>query len=95
MRTAVGPRPRRLPALPILLVLLTALAIVPVGQALFELIVRPVTIGELVDRRVGLSTQLVAVDGLALLAPFDADPPRDPGSAPTSLIYHWYAVRDG
>ena len=95
MRTAVGPRPRRLPALPILLVLLTALTIVPVGQALFELIVRPVTIGELVDRRVGLSTQLVAVDGLALLVPFDADPPRDAGSAPTSLIYHWYAVRDG
>jgi hypothetical protein len=94
VRTAVGPRPRRLPALAILMVLLTALTIIPVTQALVELIVRPVTIGELVDRRVGLSTQLVAVDGLALLVPFDADPPRDAGSASTSLIYHWYAVRD-
>jgi hypothetical protein len=95
VRTAVGPRPRRLPALPILIVLLTALTVIPVTQALFELIVRPVTIGELVDRRVGLSTQLVAVDGFALLVPFEADPPRDAESAPTSLIYHWYAVRDG
>lgn len=94
VRTAVGPRPRRLPVLPGLMVLLTALTVIPVGQALVELIVRPVTVGQLVDRRVGLETQLVAVDGFALLVPFEADPPRDAGPAGSSLVYHWYAVRD-
>jgi hypothetical protein len=81
----------RLPVIPAVLVLLTVLTIVPVGQALIEIIVRPVTVGQLVDRRVGLSTQLVAVDGFALLVPLDADPPPD---ATGSLVYHWYAVRD-
>jgi hypothetical protein len=90
VRTAVGTR-WRLPVIPAVLILLTALTIIPVSQALVELIVRPVTVGELVDRRVGLSTQLVAVDGLALLVPLDADPPPD---ASGSFVYHWYAVRD-
>jgi hypothetical protein len=79
--------------LPVFLLLLSALTIIPVTQALIELIVRPVTVGELVDRRVGLSTQLVAVDGLALLVPFEADPPPDAGPA-GSFRFHWYAVRD-
>ena len=90
VRTAVGTR-WRLPVIPALLLLLTMLTIIPVGQALVEIIVRPVTVGELVDRRVGLSTQLVAVDGFALLVPLDADAPPD---ASGSLVYHWYAVRD-
>ena len=53
---------------------------------------RPVTVGELVDRRVGLSTQLVAVDGFALLVPLDADPPPDQPDSP--YAHRWYAVRD-
>ena len=92
MRTGVGPWPRRLPVIPGLLILLVALTIVPVSQALVELIVRPVTVGELVDRRVGLSTQLVAVDGFALLVPLDADTPPDKPDSP--YVYRWYAVRD-
>ena len=90
MRTAVGGR-WRLPAIPAVLLLLTTLTVIPVGQALVEIIVRPVTVEQLVDRRVGLSTQLVAVDAFALLVPLDADPPPD---ASGSLVYHWYAVRD-
>ena len=92
VRTAVGPSPRRLPVIPGLLVLLTALTIIPVGQALVEIIVRPVTVAELVDRQVGLSTRLVAVDGFALLVPFDAEAP--PEASDSHLVYHWYAVRD-
>lgn len=92
MRTALGPWPRRLRVVPALLVLLAALTIIPVGQALVEIIVRPVTVAELVDRNVGLSTRLVAVDGFALLVPLDADPP--PGASGSPLVYHWYAVRD-
>jgi hypothetical protein len=90
VRTAVGTR-WRLPVIPPLLLLLTTLTIIPVGQALVEIIVRPVTVSELVDRRVGLSTQLVAVDAFALLVPLDADAP--PGAS-GSFVYHWYAVRD-
>lgn len=93
VQTAVGPTPRRLPVLPVTLVLLTALALLPVGQYLVDLIVRPVTVREIVDRRVGLSTRLVAVDGLALLAPFVAEPPPLSGST-RGDGYHWYAVRD-
>ena len=77
--------------MPALLILLTTLTVIPVGQWLIEIIVRPVTVSELVDRRVGLSTQLVAVDGFALLVPLDADPP--PGAS-GSIVYQWYAVRD-
>jgi hypothetical protein len=77
---------------PTLLVLLALLTIIPVGQALVEIIVRPVTVAELVDRQVGLSTRLVAVDGFALLVPLDADPPPDASGSP--FVYHWYAVRD-
>jgi len=90
VRSAVGTRWRP-PVIPGLLLLLTTLTIIPVGQALVEIIVRPVTVAQLVDRRVGLSTQLVAVDGFALLVPLDADPPPD---ASGSFVYHWYAVRD-
>ncbi len=93
VRIAVGPSPRRLPVIPWLFVLLTVLTFVPVSQALFELIVRPVTVGELVDRQIGLATRLVAVDGYVLLVPFDADPPSDAASA-SSFVYHWFAVRD-
>lgn len=92
VRTAIGPRPLRLPVIPGFLLLLAALTVIPVSQALVELIVRPVTVGELVDRRVGLSTQLVAVDGFALLVPLDAD--RPPEASDPRLVYHWYAVRD-
>lgn len=92
MRTAVGAGPRRLPVVPWLLLLLAVLTIIPVGQALVELIVRPVTVGQLVDRRVGLETQLVAVDGLALLVPLEAEPPPD--APDPNLVYHWYTVRD-
>jgi hypothetical protein len=92
VRTVIGAGPRRLPVVPWLLVLLAVLTIIPVGQALVELIVRPVTVGQLVDRRVGLETQLVAVDGLTLLAAFEADPPPDASDA--KLVYHWYTVRD-
>jgi len=61
VRTATGPWPwRRLRVVPTLLVLLALLTIVPVGQALIEIIVRPVTVAELVDRNVGLSTRLVS-----------------------------------
>jgi hypothetical protein len=82
-----------LPVLPILLVLLAILTIVPVGQWLVEIIVRPVTITQLVDRRVGLSTQLVAVDGLALLVPFDSARSAEAGQRVDS-VQRWYAVRD-
>jgi len=92
VRTAVGPWPRRLPVIPGLLMLLTVLTLIPVGQALIEIIVRPVTVGELVDRRVGLSTRLVAVDGFALLVPLDAEPP--PHASDSRLVHRWYAVRD-
>jgi hypothetical protein len=92
VRTAIGAGPRRLPVIPWLLVLLAALTVIPVGQALVELIVRPVTVGQLVDRRVGLETQLVAFDGLALLVSLEADPPPDASDA--NLVYHWYTVRD-
>jgi hypothetical protein len=92
VRTVFGAGPRRLPVVPWLLVLLAVLTIIPVGQALVELIVRPVTVGQLVDRRVGLETQLVAVDGLALLVALEADPPPDASDA--KLVYHWYTVRD-
>jgi hypothetical protein len=92
VRTAIGAGPRRLPVVPWLLVLLSVLTIIPVGQALVELIVRPVTVGQLVDRRVGLETQLVAVDGLALLVSLEAEPPPDAPDA--NLVYHWYTVRD-
>jgi hypothetical protein len=92
VRTTIGAGPRRLPVVPWLLVLLAVLTIIPVGQALVELIVRPVTVGQLVDRRVGLETQLVAVDGLALLVALEADPPPDASDA--KLVYHWYTVRD-
>jgi hypothetical protein len=78
--------------IPVLLIILSALTIIPVGQALVEIIVRPVTVGELVDRRVGLSTRLVAVDGFALLVPLDAPPPPDASDSP--YAYRWYAVRD-
>jgi hypothetical protein len=90
VRTAIGTR-WRLPVIPAVLLLLTTLTIIPVGQALIEIIVRPVTVAQLVDRRVGLSTQLVAVDGFALLVPLDAQPPPD---ASGSFVYHWYVVRD-
>jgi hypothetical protein len=78
--------------IPGLLILLSALTVIPVGQGLVEIIVRPVTVGELVDRRVGLSTRLVAVDGFALLVPLDAPPPHD--AADSRYVYRWYAVRD-
>jgi hypothetical protein len=92
VRSAAGARLRRVPVMPGLLLLLALLTIIPVGQALIEIIVRPVTVGELVDRRVGLSTRLVAVDGFALLVPLKADPPSD--APDSSLLYRWYAVRD-
>jgi hypothetical protein len=91
--TAIGPRARRLPVIPAVLILLVALTVIPVSQALVEIIVRPVTVAEIVDRRVGLSTQLVKVDGLALLLPLDAEPPAD--GSDSRFVYHWYAVRDG
>lgn len=91
MRTAVGPLPR-LRVVPVLLGLFAALTMIPVGQALVEIIVRPVSVAELVDRQVGLSTRLVAVDGFALLVPLDADPPPDASDSP--FIYQWYPVRD-
>lgn len=94
MRTAVGPTPRRLTVIPVLLVLLAALALLPVGQWLVDLIIRPVTVSQLVDRRVGLSTRLVAVDGFALLVPFEADPPSEGAASSGSMAYRWYAVRD-
>ncbi len=92
MHTAAGPSPRRLPVIPGLLILLALLTIIPVGQAMVEIIVRPVTVAELVDRNVGLSTRLVAVDGFALLTPLDAEPPPDASGA--GFVYRWYAVRD-
>ena len=75
--------------------ILAILAIVPVIQAGIELIVSPVTIPDFVDRRVGPSTTLVAMDGYALLAPLPAQPPP-PGTvaAVDGAAYHWYAVRD-
>ena len=75
--------------------MLAILAIVPVIQAGIELIVSPVTIPDFVDRRVGPSTTLVAMDGYALLAPLPAQPPP-PGTvaAVDGAAYHWYAVRD-
>ena len=78
--------------MPLLVVALIGLAALPVGQWLVELIVRPVTVSELVDRRVGLSTRLVAVDGYALLVPFAADPGA--GATTGAAAPHWYAVRD-
>ena len=81
-----------MPVIPALLILLLALTVIPVGQWLVEVIVRPVTVAEIVDRRVGLSTRLVAVDGFALLVPLDADPPPD--ASASGFVYHWYAVRD-
>ena len=78
--------------IPTVLILLAALSLIPVGQAMIEIIVRPVTVGELVDRNVGLSTRLVAVDGFALLVPLDAEPP--PEASASRLVYRWYAVRD-
>jgi hypothetical protein len=92
VRTALGPWPRRLPVIPSVLIVLAALTLIPVGQAMVEIIVRPVTVGELVDRNVGLSTRLVAVDGFALLVPLDAEPP--PEASDSLLVYRWYAVRD-
>ena len=93
VRTAIGPWPSwRLRVVPTLLVLLAVLTIIPVGQALVEIIVRPVSVAELVDRQVGLSTRLVAVDGFALLVPLDADPPPEASGSP--FVYHWYPVRD-
>lgn len=75
--------------------MLTILAIVPVVQAGIELIVTPVTIPDFVDRRVGPSTTMVAMDGYALLAPLPAQPPP-PGTVAIvdGAAYHWYAVRD-
>ncbi len=75
--------------------ILSILAIVPLIQAGIELIVSPVTIPDFVDRRVGPSTTLVAMDGYALLAPLPAQPPP-PGTVATAdgAAYQWYAVRD-
>ncbi|HTI30425.1 MAG TPA: hypothetical protein VL687_08715 [Methylomirabilota bacterium] len=93
VQTATGPWAwQRLRVVPTLLVILAVLTIIPVGQALVEIIVRPVTVAELVDRNVGLSTRLVSVDGFALLVPLDADPPPDASGSP--YVYHWYPVRD-
>lgn len=75
--------------------ILAILAFVPVIQAGIELIVSPVTIPDFVDRRVGPSTTLVAMDGYALLAPLPAQPPPpDTVAAIDGAAYHWYAVRD-
>lgn len=94
VHTALGPWSRRWPVIPALLVGLTLLTLIPIGQAAVELIVHPATVGELVDRRVSLSTRVVAVDGLALLAPFPALPPPDPSATDDRATYRWYAVRE-
>lgn len=75
--------------------MLAILAFVPVAQAGIELIVSPVTIPDFVDRRVGPSTTLVAMDGYALLAPLPAlPPPADTVATVDGAAYQWYAVRD-
>jgi hypothetical protein len=75
--------------IPVLLALLTVLTIVPIGQAMLELIVHPVTVAEVVDRQ-AYSNTLVALDGFALLVPFQAEPPVA-GAAP-GATYHWYVL---
>ncbi len=75
--------------------MLAILAIAPVVQTDIELIVSPVTIPDFVDRRVGPSTTLVAMDGYALLAPLPAQPPPPETVATVDgAAYQWYAVRD-
>lgn len=89
MRIAAGQRLRWLPVVPLLFVLLTVLTLVPIGQAMLELIVHPVTVAEVVDRQ-AYSNTLVALDGFALLVPFPAEPPD--GGATTGATYRWYVL---
>lgn len=89
MHIALGPSLWRRPVIPLLLALLAALSIIPVGQAALELIIHRVTVADLVDRR-AYSDNLVSLDGYTLLVPFVAAPPDDPPDA--DLAYHWYAL---
>jgi hypothetical protein len=75
--------------IPVLFGLLTALTIIPVGQALLELIIHPVTVADVVDRT-AYSNTLVALDGFALLVPFQAEPSG--AVAATGSTYHWYVL---
>jgi len=94
VHTALGRWSRRWPVIPALVVLLATLTVIPIGQAAVELIIHPATVTELVDRRVSLSTRVVAVDGLALLVPFPAAAPADPSTSDDRATYRWYAVRE-
>ena len=75
--------------IPALFVLLMALTIIPVGQAMLELIIHRVTVADVVELR-AYSNTLVALDGFALLVPFQAEPPD--AAAATGPSYHWYLL---
>lgn len=77
---------------PVVIWLLLLLAALPVLQAGAGLSVAQATVGEFVDRDVG-TYQLVETEGLALLAPFPAEPPVDPERGPDPRPYRWYALR--
>lgn len=61
VRTAIADTGRRTRAVPLVVVALSLLALIPAGQAAVELIVHPVTVADVVDRRAYSST-LVALD---------------------------------
>jgi hypothetical protein len=77
---------------PAVIWLLLLLAVLPLLQAGAELNIARATVGEFVDRDVG-TQPLVEIDGLALLAPFEAEPPVDPERGPDPRRYRWFPIR--
>jgi len=72
--------------------ILLLLAVLPMVQAGAEATTTPATVVEFVERDVG-SRLVIDTQGLALVAPFPAEPPFDPERGPDPRRFSWFALR--
>ncbi|HEX2141478.1 MAG TPA: hypothetical protein VHK28_04265, partial [Candidatus Limnocylindria bacterium] len=72
---------------------LVVLAAFPLLQAGAELIITRATVFQFVERQVGFSSTLVALEGYAVLSAFEAEPPIDPELGPDPRPHRWVLMR--
>ncbi|HET6381438.1 MAG TPA: hypothetical protein VFH63_10485 [candidate division Zixibacteria bacterium] len=73
---------------------LVVLTVLPLLRAGAEIVIARASVAQFVERQVGFSSSLVALDGLALLRDFAAEPPLDPeAEAAATGTYRWVLMR--